>query len=50
MPLVQTAEVEPPACSCPEEPCCDSYRIEWSLNGEGYAEITGTVTKNPKVA
>jgi hypothetical protein len=46
-PFVTDAGVEPPSCSCAVTTCCDSYRVEWALNGTGYAEITGTVTKNP---
>lgn len=46
-PFVIAAGVEPPACTCTTSDCCDSYRVEWTLNGTGYAEITGTVTKNP---
>jgi hypothetical protein len=41
--------VQPPACTCPDANCCDSYRVEFSLNGNGYAEITATVTKNPQI-
>jgi hypothetical protein len=50
-----SAGVEPPAgsCECSDlEPngCCNSYRVEWTMNGEGFTEITGTVTLNPMAA
>lgn len=57
LPLLTAANVLPPACPCPEgnepspyedvEKCCNTYRVEWSMTGTGYAEISGTATKHP---
>lgn len=59
-PLLTAANVMPPACPCPEgnepspyettEKCCNTYRVEWSMTGTGYAEISGTATKHPMAA
>ena len=46
---VTTAAVTPPSCACPDliNDCCDTYKIDWTLSGTGYGEISATITKHP---